>query len=244
MISEGQNKIALITGANKGIGFETARQLGAQGFTILVGARNTERGTEAAAKLQAAGSDAHFIRIEVTNQASIDSAAKKIEERYGKLDVLINNVGVALDRTSTLGLDISLLKETFETNFFSMFAVSKAMIPLIHKSHAGRIVNMSSALGSLTKHSDPSFEFYNAKALAYNSSKTAVNQLTVHLAHELKDTPIKVNSACPGFTATDLNHFQGTRTVEEAATVVVRLATLPDNGPTGQFFDDTGALPW
>ncbi|MDT3499192.1 SDR family NAD(P)-dependent oxidoreductase, partial [Bacillus toyonensis] len=116
MISEGQNKIALITGANKGIGFETARQLGAQGFTILVGARNTERGTEAAAKLQAAGSDAHFIRIEVTNQTSIDSAAKKIEERYGKLDVLINNVGVALDRTSTLGLDISLLKETFETN--------------------------------------------------------------------------------------------------------------------------------
>ncbi|SEN28633.1 short chain dehydrogenase [Paenibacillus sophorae] len=125
-----------------------------------------------------------------------------------------------------------------------MFAVTKAMLPLIRKSEAGRIVNMSSGLGSLTQQSDPENEFYHNKILLYNASKTAVNALTVHFAYELKDTPVKVNSADPGFTATDLNGFQGTRTVEQAATIVVDLATLPDDGPTGGFFDENGELPW
>jgi len=240
-----QNKIVLITGANKGIGLETARQLGAKGFTVLIGARSEERGKEAEVKLQGEGIDAHFIEIDVTEQSSIDQATKKIEESYGKLDVLVNNVGVSLETTTTPSeLDVSVLKETFDINFFSMFAVTKAMLPLVRKSSAGRIVNMSSGLGSLTQHSDPNYEFYKVKALAYCSSKTAINQLTIFLAYELSDTNIKVNSADPGFTATDLNHFRGSRSVEEASRVVVRLATLPKNGPTGGFFDENGAVPW
>lgn len=241
---KGQNKIVFITGANKRIGFETANRLGAKGFTVLVGARNKERGKEAEAQLQEQGIDAHLIEIDVTDQSSIDLSAKEIEERYGKVDVLINNTGVALDTTAPSNLDIDILRETFETNFLGMFAVTKAILPLLRKSAAGRIVNMSSSLGSLTLQSDPDFEFYQAKILAYNSSKAAVNQLTVHFAYELKDTPIKINSACPGFTATDLNQFQGTRTVEQAATIVVHLATLPEDGPNGGFFDENGVVPW
>jgi len=239
-----ENKIVLITGANKGIGFETARQLGAKGFTVLVGARSKERGKEAEVKLQEEGIDAHFIKIDVTDQASIDQATKKIEEDYKKLDVLVNNVGVALDKITASELDISVLRETFDINFFSMFAVTKAMLPLVGKSKAGRIVNMSSGLGSLTQQSDPNYEYYKYKGLAYDSSKTAINQLTVHLAYELKDSSIKVNSADPGFTATDLNNFRGTRSVEQASNIVVRLATLPEDGPTGGFFDENGVVPW
>ncbi|MFD1774758.1 SDR family oxidoreductase [Paenibacillus rhizophilus] len=242
------SKTILITGANKGIGFETARRLGSQGFTILVGARNKERGIEAKAKLQSEGVTAHFIELDATSQLSIDSAAKEIGGTFGRLDVLINNVGVALGNLEDILVpsrtDVKVLRETFETNFFGMFAITKALLPLIRKSAAGRIVNLSSGLGSLTLHSDPVFEFYDNKILLYNTSKTAVNALTVHFAHELKDTPVKVNSADPGFTTTDLNGFQGKRTVEQAAEIVVRLATLSDDGPTGGFFDENGVLPW
>jgi NAD(P)-dependent dehydrogenase (short-subunit alcohol dehydrogenase family) len=242
------NKIALVTGANKGIGFETARRLGKQGFTVLAGARNIERGEETEAKLLAEGMNARFIRLDVTNQQSVDDAAKQIDETYGRLDVLINNVGVALGSYEEIHIpsktDIRLLRQTFETNFFGMFAVTKAMLPLIRQSSAGRIVNLSSGLGSLTGQSDPAHEYYHHKVFLYNSSKTAVNALTVHLAYELRDTAIKVNSADPGFTATDLNGFQGIRTVEQAASIVLRLADLPDDGPSGGFFDEDGELPW
>ena len=245
IIMEEQNSVVLITGANKGIGFEVARQLGDKGFTILIGARSKERGEEAEIKLKEEGIDVHFIQIDVINQLSIDNAAKKIRESYGKLDVLINNVGVALDRRTISELDINLLKETFNTNFFSMVSVTKAMLPLIRKSQAGRIVNMSSGLGSLKQQSDPNYEFYDtSKFLGYNASKTAVNQFTVHLAYELNETKIKVNSADPGYTSTALNNFRGARSVQQAATVVVRLATLSEDGPTGGFFDENGVVPW
>lgn len=248
MSTQNINKIALITGANKGIGFETARRLGKQGYTILVGARNKERGKEAEAKLRFEGVNAHLLELDVTNQDSVDKAAKDIDMTYGHLDILINNVGVALGNFEEIFVpsktDIKLLKETFETNFFGLFIVTQALLPLVRKSSAGRIVNMSSGLASLTQQSDPSSEFYHHKVLLYNSSKTAVNALTVHFAYELRDTNIKVNSADPGFTATDLNGFQGTRTVEQAATVVVHLANLPDDGPSGGFYDESGVLPW
>lgn len=238
-------KTVLITGANKGIGYETARQLGAMGFTILLGTRNEEKGKEAAAGLVNEGVNAHYILLDVTNQHTIEAAFKNIEEEFGSLDVLINNAGVSLERgISPSQLELSALKETFETNFFGMFAVTRAMLPLLKKSPCGRIVNLSSGLGSLILNSDPESEFARFNLLAYSSSKTAVNALTVMLAKEFKNTSLKINSADPGYTATDLNRHSGYRSVEQAAGIVVRLATLPEDGPTGGFFDENGEVPW
>ena len=236
--------IALITGANKGIGLEIARQLGTQGITVLIGARDEKRGSEAAEKLQAENIDAHAVQLDVTNQQSIDAAAKHIESEFGKLDILVNNAGIAIDNAPPSQLDMEILRRTYETNFFGVFAVTKAMLPLLHKSQAGRIVNISSGLGSLTQNSDPNYEYAQIKYLAYNSSKTALNAMTVQFAHELKDTPIKVNSADPGYVATDINNNNGPRTVQQGASTPVRLATLPADGPTGSYFDDNGVIPW
>ena len=236
--------IALITGANKGIGLEIARQLGTQGITVLIGARDEKRGSVAAEKLQAENIDAHAVQLDVTNQQSIDAAAKHIESEFGKLDILVNNAGIAIDNAPPSQLDMEILRRTYETNFFGVFAVTKAMLPLLHKSQAGRIVNISSGLGSLTQNSDPNYEYAQIKYLAYNSSKTALNAMTVQFAYELKDTPIKVNSADPGYVATDLNNNTGPRTVQQGASTPVRLATLPADGPTGSFFDDNGVVPW
>lgn len=237
-------KIALITGANKGIGEEIARQLGAQGMTVLIGARDQGRGEEAAAELTAGGADAHAVQLDVTDAASIEAAAHQIESEYGRLDVLVNNAGIALDGGPASALDVDALRRTYETNVFGVFAVTKAFLPLLKKSEAGRIVNHSSGLGSLTQNSDPNGEYAGVKPLAYNSSKAALNMMTVIFAAELKDTPIKVNAADPGFTATDLNQHRGTRTVEQGATAAVRLATLPADGPTGGYFDEDGVVPW
>ncbi|HEY9783374.1 MAG TPA: SDR family oxidoreductase [Leptolyngbyaceae cyanobacterium] len=236
--------IALITGANKGIGLEIARQLGTQGITVLIGARDEKRGSVAAEKLQAENIDAHAVQLDVTNQQSIDAAAKHIQSEFGKLDILVNNAGIAIDNAPPSQLDMEILRRTYETNFFGVFAVTKAMLPLLHKSQAGRIVNISSGLGSLTQNSDPNYEYAQIKYLAYNSSKTALNAMTVQFAHELKDTPIKVNSADPGYVATDINNNNGPRTVQQGASTPVRLATLPADGPTGSFFDDNGVVPW
>jgi NAD(P)-dependent dehydrogenase (short-subunit alcohol dehydrogenase family) len=239
------SKIALITGGNKGIGFESARQLGKLGFTILIGSRDHSRGQEAATSLKNANIDAEAITLDVTNLDTIQSAAKQIDDQYGALDVLINNAGVSLDGgVPPSQLELNNLKRTYETNVFGMFSVTKAMLPLIKRLPAGRIVNLSSGLGSLTMNSDPESEFYGMNLLGYMSSKTAVNALTVLFAKELKDTPIKINSACPGFTATDLNGHRGYRTVDQGASIVVKLATLPNDGPTGCFFDENGVLPW
>ena len=239
-------KVALITGANKGIGKEIARQLGALGMTVLIGARDPQRGEEAAAELRASGADAQALILDVTDPATIDAAAAKIESDYGRLDVLVNNAGISADGgpSSALTLTLANLRRTYETNVFGVFSVTQAFVPLLKKSPAGRIVNLSSGLGSLTQNSDPGWEHAPVKPLAYNSSKAALNMMTVIFADALQDTPIKVNAADPGYTATDLNRHSGPRTVEQGATEPVRLATLPEDGPTGGYFDENGVVPW
>ncbi|MEK3900073.1 SDR family oxidoreductase [Paenibacillus sp. FSL R7-0179] len=238
-------KTVLITGANKGIGYETARQLGAMGFTILLGARDGEKGREAAASLNKAGVSARHLPLDVTNQQTLDAAFKSIKEEFGSLNVLINNAGISKDGgVSPSQLEMSVLKETFETNFFGMFAVTRTLLPLLRERPNGRIVNLSSGLGSLTINNDPKSEWSRFNLLAYNSSKTAVNALTVMLAKEFKDTSLKINAADPGYTATDLNRHTGYRSVQQASEIVARLATLPEDGPTGGFFDDNGEVPW
>ncbi|MBW7453926.1 SDR family oxidoreductase [Paenibacillus sepulcri] len=241
------SKTVLITGGNKGIGFESARQLGKLGFTILIGSRDQSKGQEAAASLKNENIDAEALTLDVTDLDTIQSATKRIEDQYGALDVLINNAGVSLDRgLPPSQLELTVLRNTYETNVFGMFSVTKAMLPLIKKSPAGRIVNLSSGLASLTMNIDPESdaEKYGVNLLAYMSSKTAVNALTVLFAKELKNTPIKINSADPGYTATDLNGHTGYRSVEQGASIVVKLATLPGDGPTGGFFDENGVIPW
>jgi len=235
-------RIALVTGANKGIGKEIARQLGALGMTVLLGVRDSGRGEEAVVELKVGGADAEAIRIDVTDEASITEAASQIEAKFGRLDVLVNNAGIALETTNVLDMDV--LRRTYDTNVFGVYAVTKAMLPLLRKSEAGRIVNMSSGLGSLTQNSDPNWAFAAVKPLAYNSSKAALNMMTVIFAAELKDTPVKVNSADPGYTATDLNQNRGTRTVAQGAIAAVRLATLPADGPTGAYYDEDSIVPW
>jgi len=245
MAEHTNKRIALVTGANKGIGYETARQLASRGMTILLGAREEQRGKAAAAKLQSEGLDVQFLRLDVNDQTTREAARRFIEDKFGRLDILVNNAAVALDiNLKPSEVDMQTLRKTFDTNFFGVISVTQALLPLIRKSDAGRIVNVSSGLGSLTQNSDPSWEFYPVKLLAYNASKTALNAFTVMLAHELKDTAIKVNSADPGFTATDMNDHRGYKTVEQGAAIITQLATLPASGATGGYFDDHGVLPW
>jgi len=183
--------------------------------------------------------------LDVTEDASLAAAAARIGADHGRLDVLVNNAGIALDGGGPAsGLDLDTLRRTYDTNVFGVFGVTQAMLPLLKKSQSGRIVNMSSGLGSLVQNSDPSWGFAGVKPLAYNSSKAALNMITVIFAAELKDAGIKVNDADPGFTATNLNQHRGTRTVTQGATVAVRLATLPADGPTGGYFDEDGVVPW
>ncbi|PNQ85922.1 SDR family oxidoreductase [Paenibacillus polymyxa] len=240
-----KSKIVLITGGNKGIGFETARQLGNMGYEILIGARNEKKGHEAVTLLETEKIKAKTVVLDVTNPSSILSVVEWIEQEYGLLDILINNAGVFLEGDIPPSeLELSVLKSTYETNVFGVFSITKAMLPLLRNSSSGRIVNLSSGLGSLTLNSDPTSEFYNVNSLAYNSSKTAVNALTVFFAKELSDSPVKINSVCPGFTATDLNGNSGYRSVEQAASIVVKLATINSDGPSGGFFDNHGVVPW
>ena len=237
-------KVALITGANKGIGKEIARQLGNQGLIALIGARDAGRGMEAANELKQEGIDARAVLLDVTDADSIAALSAQIEREFGRLDVLINNAGIAPEVGATSATDVDMLRKTYETNVFGVVAVTRALLPLLKKSEEGRIVNLSSGLGSLAQNSDPNWMYAFAKPLAYNSSKAALNMVTVIFAAELKDTGIKVNAADPGFTATDLNNHQGTRSVEQGAIAAVRLATLPADGPTGGYFDEDGPVPW
>lgn len=244
-----EKKIALITGANRGIGFETARQLGAQGIKVLVGARSAEKGREAEGKLKTEGLDVEFIQLDVDDAATHETARQYIEETYGKLDILINNAGIYIDESengapvqaSKTSLDV--FRKTFETNFFNIIALTQTLVPLVKKSDAGRIVFLSSGLGSLTLHSDPNSAIYNWKTPAYNISKTALNGYAVHLAYELRDTPIKVNAAHPGSVVTDMN-ANGEIPVEEGAKTSVSLATLSADGYTGKFIYLGEELPW
>jgi NAD(P)-dependent dehydrogenase (short-subunit alcohol dehydrogenase family) len=241
-----EKKIALVTGGNKGIGLEISRNLSAAGCTVLLGARDAERGQQAVRQLEQAGlSDVHWIEIDVTRQDSITAAAQLIESRYGRLDILMNNAGVNLRGDGLPGAaDVGVVEKIFDTNFFGALRVAQTMLPLLRKSPAGRIVNTSSGLGSLTFNSDPAWTGRDVKLIGYNSSKAALNMLTVHLAYELRDTRIKVNSANPGYTKTDLNDNQGTQPVEVGAIEATRLALLDDDGPTGQSFSKDGPDPW
>ena len=239
-----KHKVALITGANKGIGLEIARQLGKAGLTVLVGARDAERGAAAAATLQGEGADARFLMLDVTDRNTIAAAAKAIAADFGRLDILVNNAGVALEAAGASEADIEVVRRTFETNFFGAIAVTQALLPLLRQSAAGRIVNVSSGLGSLTEMSNPSNQYYAINPLGYIASKAALNAFTMSLAKDLRETAIKVNSADPGYTATDLNRHSGTQTVSEGARAAVRLALLSEDGPTGGFFEDKGPLPW
>ena len=221
------------------------RQLGKAGHLVLLGARDASLGEAAASALKAEGIDARFINIDLSKPATIKTAAATIEADYGRLDVLVNNAGIADSADGPPSkTSIDALRRIFDTNFFGTLAVTQAMLPLLRNSSSGRIVNISSGLGSLVLNGDPSWEFSQAKFLGYNSSKAAVNMLTVQLADELRNTGIKVNSADPGFTATDLNANLGRQTIPEGAAAAVRLALLPNDGPTGGFFSASNPEPW
>ncbi|WP_185845745.1 SDR family oxidoreductase [Kibdelosporangium aridum] len=238
-------KIALITGANKGIGFEIARQLGEQGIVILVGARDEVRGKNAADALSGYGILAEPLQIDVTDPISAHDAAKQIEKGYGRLDILVNNAGIAGHfygpPSAATAADI---RQVYETNVFGVVSVTNAMLPLLRESEAGRIVNMSSHIGSLTLNSDPDSPVARVNLMGYQSSKTALNAITVAYAKELRDTPIKVNLALPGVVATDINNHRGQRTPAEGAEIAVRLALLDEDGPSGACLADEGPVPW
>ena len=238
-------QVALVTGANKGIGFEVSRQLGVAGMTVLLAARDASLGEEAAATLKAAGLDAHFVQLDLVKPATIEAAAACIAADYQRLDVLVNNAGINVPGDGPPSVaDLSVVRQVMETNFFGTLAVTQAMLPMLRKAPAARIVNVSSGLGSLTWNADPDWEYAPVKLLGYNASKAALNMLTVQLAYELRDTAIKVNSSDPGYTATALNGFRGHQTVAEGAAETVRLALLPASGPTGGYFATAGADPW
>lgn len=243
---DGTTEVALITGANKGIGYEIARQLAQRGTTVLVGSRDATRGEEAVARLRAEDLDAQLVLIDVTDPSSVQHAARQIEERFDRLDILVNNAGISREqarpRPSEYPLDA--LRQTYETNVFAIVTMINAMLPLLLKARAARIVNQSSAMGSLKLASDPSSPYAGLNLLGYNSSKAALNAITLEYAKELRDTPVKVNAADPGYCATDLNGHQGYRSPEQGAVAAVRLATLAHDGPSGGFFNDEGSVPW
>ena len=239
------SRTALVTGANKGIGFEIARQLGKAGIHVLLGARDAGLGAAAASRLEAEGIAARCVPLDLEDGATIQAAAAAIETDYGRLDILVNNAACRDDGDGLPGrASIDAVRHVFEVNFFGTLAVTQAMLPLLRKSAPARIVNVSSELGSLALNSEPGWEFAHVKPLGYNTSKTALNMFTVLLAAELKDQGIKVNSANPGFTATDLNGHRGRQSAEQGAVAATRLALIDDDGPTGGFFSAHRREPW
>jgi NAD(P)-dependent dehydrogenase (short-subunit alcohol dehydrogenase family) len=245
-------KIALVTGANKGIGIEIARGLGRKGLTVLVGTRSRERGEAAAAALRDEGLDARFLHLDVTDPDSVAAAAKRVEADHGRLDVLVNNAGIALadGDWNTSELTVATARKIFEVNVFGVVSVTNAFLPLVRESAAGRIVNVSSEVGSIGTMTRTDFPFAGMQPGGYGASKSALNMLTVSWAMELKETDIKVNAMTPGYTKTDLNHNQGTRAPEDAAEVAVKLALLDEDGPTGGYFQEgidffaSDVVPW
>jgi NAD(P)-dependent dehydrogenase (short-subunit alcohol dehydrogenase family) len=244
--SNSSQKIALVTGANKGIGLETARQLHAKGITVIIGSRDLARG-QAAAKSIGEGESLQVIKLDVASEAARNAAVEYIEKEFGRLDILVNNAGVLLDGRSanaTSTTPISMLRETFEINFFAVVDLTQKLLPLIRKSGAGRIVNLSSILASLTLHATKGSPIYDAKTFAYDASKAALNSFTIHLAHELRGTKIKVNSAHPGWVKTEMGGEGAQLEIEDGARTSVELATLPDEGPTGAYLHMGEPLPW
>lgn len=239
-------RIVLITGANKGIGLETARQLAKAGHTILLGARDPAKAAAAAEQLAGEGLKVEPITLDVTDAGSIERAVATVTQKYGKLDSLINNAGITLEPFGSPASATTLAqwRTIFETNVFGLVAVTLAFLPLVKKSEAGRIVNLSSILASLTLHATPGSPIYDFKSIAYDTSKAAVNQITTHFAHELKDTGIKVNSAHPGWVKTDLGGEGAPMEIVDGAKTSVALATLPADGPNGAYIHMGEPLPW
>ncbi|MBV8634324.1 MAG: SDR family NAD(P)-dependent oxidoreductase [Burkholderiaceae bacterium] len=238
-------RVALVTGANKGIGREVAYVLGKTGARVLLGARDRLRGEAAAAEMREEGIYANYIHLDLNRPDSLQAAAEEIEEDYGRLDILVNNAGIA-DRADGLPGSASMdaVRRIFDTNFFGALSVTQAMLPLLRESRGARIVNVSSGLGSLAYNSDPQAEFADIKMIGYCASKAALNMLTVQLAHELRDSGIKVNSADPGYTATDLNGQRGYQSVAQGAISSIKLALLEDDGPSGGFFSAAQEERW
>jgi NAD(P)-dependent dehydrogenase (short-subunit alcohol dehydrogenase family) len=240
-------KTALVTGANRGLGYEIAAGLGARGYRVAVGARDTARGDAAVKALRAAGMDAFAVALDVTDDRSVTDAAAQVARRGGRLDVLVNNAGIsgetgpgwAQDPTA---LDLDVVRAVVDTNVYGVIRVTNAMLPLLRRSASPRIVNISSSVGSLTWQSDPDIEVGPIMA-AYSPTKSYLNAVTVHYARQFAGTRILINAACPGLVATDFTGFHG-RPPGEAAATALRLATLPDDGPTGSFFNDEGVIPW
>jgi NAD(P)-dependent dehydrogenase (short-subunit alcohol dehydrogenase family) len=248
-MSSFDGSVALITGANKGLGLEIARQLGRQGVRVVIGSRSPSSGEAAAATLAAEDIDAKSVKLDVVSAADIAALPDFFAKNYGRLDILVNNAGVNVEgsgwMTSTAGsITLDQLRRTFETNLFGVVTVTQALLPLLKASPQGRIVNHSSILGSLTLHSDPKSPIYKTKMFGYDASKSALNAFTVHLAYELKGTKVKVNSAHPGWVKTDLGTDAAPMEVPDGARTAVWLATLPEDGPTGGFFHDGARLPW
>ena len=249
-----ESKIAFITGANRGLGLETARGLGKLGITVLMGSRDGAKGEEAAAKLRKSGiATVESVAFDVANPTHYGPLAEMIEKRFGRLDILINNAGIVRDEADfnnpngfNTVADVSqkALRETFDTNFFGVVALTQTLLPLLRKAPAARVVNVSSALGSLGMHSDPKSPYYGVKTFAYNATKTALNAFTVHLAALLRDTRIKVNSADPGWVKTDMGGPGAMLEVDEGAKTAIALATLPADGPTGSYIHLGQTLPW
>ena len=239
-------KVALVTGANKGIGFETAKQLAKLGYFVLLGCRDKQNGQKAVTELKNAGLlNVEVVELDVTKSAKIQSAADFIKSKFGRLDVLVNNAGILGEMPQQASNNsIQNLKNIFETNFFGTVQTTQTLLDLLKQSASPRIVNVSSDLGSLTYNNNPDYSFYEVKLLGYNSSKTALNAFTVMLAYELKEMNFKVNSVNPGYTATDLNGHTGTQQTTESAKIIVDYATLDNNGPTGKFISDYGETPW
>jgi len=239
-------KTALITGANKGIGYETAKQLAKLGYYVYLGCREASLGQEAVDKLVESGlTNVESIQLDVTDPITIKESCKAIENKSNQLDVLINNAGIlGLIPQPASTYSVEEIRKVFDTNCFGTIRVTQAFIPLLRKSDSGRIVNVTSGLGSLTLHTDPNWQYFHFKSAGYSISKAALNGFTIMLAFDLKDTDIKVNSIDPNYTATDFNNHRGERTPEQSAKVIVKYATLDNNGPTGKYFNEEGELPW
>ncbi|HWA96631.1 MAG TPA: SDR family oxidoreductase [Terracidiphilus sp.] len=243
-------RIAFITGGNRGLGFQTALDLKSHGVHVVIGSRDREQGERAVEKLRAQGVDAESLVFDVNKPADHKAAFDFFSKKFGHLDILVNNAGVAAGAfpgtgpEHTTSVDEATLRRVFETNFFAVVALTRTLLPLIKASPSGRIVNLSSILGSLALQADPKSPIYDAKSFAYDASKTALNAFTVHLAYELRNTPIKVNSAHPGWVKTDMGGEQAPMDISEGGKTSAALATLPDDGPSGGYFHLGQTLPW
>jgi NAD(P)-dependent dehydrogenase (short-subunit alcohol dehydrogenase family) len=244
-------RTALVTGANRGLGFETARALAGSGVMVVIGSRDATRGQQAADVLRGEGLEAGFVALDVNSEDSVRAASTQIEKQYGGLDILVNNAGILPEATTsgaTAPLDLDMFRKTFETNVFGAVTVTQEFLPLLRRSASGRIVNVSTTMGSLSDQSDPSSLYYDVVVPAYQSSKAALNAITVAMAKLLKNTPIKINSICPGWVQTDLggpeNRAKAPLTAEAASRIVVEMALLPADGPTGTFVDRDGPVAW